>query len=399
MTQFASIVQYNNDTSAFIWKHPTEEFSSSTLLIVQENQEAVFFMNGQVFDTLGPGAYTLEKQNIPLLTKWLNRAGDDTAPFNCELYFINKADLLPLKWGTPSRIQYKDPVNGFLISLGAFGELRLRIEDSQRLLLQLVDVKNYLDGQNFKRHFHGILCSQVKSHLVQAIHTNSFNIFDIDESIPYVTEITKELLISDFSAYGMAIEQFTIMNINVPDDDKTYAKLKELHFRQCADIAEVKHRQQVDAIRAEMESKHSIFISYRRDGGDTTAKLICETLKNRGYTVFFDYDSLKGGVFDSRLIGAIDECTDVVLVLPKNALLRCKNEDDWVRQEIRHALKTKKNIIPVMLDGFSFPKKLPPDIQDVSRYNGVRFRMDFFEAVIDKIIEKLSNNKKNTPID
>jgi len=38
-----------------------------------------------------------------------------------------------------------------------------------------------------------------------------------------------------------------------------------------------------------------IFISYRRDGGDVTAKLICEALKNRGFTVFYDYDSISGG--------------------------------------------------------------------------------------------------------
>ena len=133
-----------------------------------------------------------------------------------------------------------------------------------------------------------------------------------------------------------------------------------------------------------------IFISYRRDGGDVTAKLICEALKNKGYTVFYDYDSLKGGVFDSRILSAIDQCEDFVLVLPKRALARCRSEKDWVRQEIRYALKQHKNIIPVMMEKFEFPKKLPSDIQDVTRYNGVRFHMDCFDAVIDQIIEKLS---------
>lgn len=140
---------------------------------------------------------------------------------------------------------------------------------------------------------------------------------------------------------------------------------------------------------------YQIFISYRRDGGDITAKLVCETLKNKGYTVFYDYDSLKGGVFDSKILDTIDECQDVVLILPKNALARCNHENDWVRQEIRRALEKEKNIIPVMMDKFEFPKKLPSDIQDVTRYNGVRFHMDAFEGVIDKIIEKLSINNKN----
>ena len=106
-----------------------------------------------------------------------------------------------------------------------------------------------------------------------------------------------------------------------------------------------------------------IFISYRREGGVTCAKLICEALKNHGYTVFFDFDSIRGGFFDERIFDAIDGCKDFILVLPENSLDRCVNEDDWVRQEIAYAVKKKKNIIPVMLEGFRFPAELPEEIE------------------------------------
>lgn len=134
-----------------------------------------------------------------------------------------------------------------------------------------------------------------------------------------------------------------------------------------------------------------IFISYRREGGDVTAKLICEALKNRGFTVFYDYDSLHGGFFDSRILKAIEECNDFVLVLPPNSLDRCVNEDDWVRLEIRHALEHGKNIIPVLLPGFSFPAKLPNDIAEVARYNGVQFVMAYFDAVITTMIDRFAS--------
>ena len=136
---------------------------------------------------------------------------------------------------------------------------------------------------------------------------------------------------------------------------------------------------------------HQIFISYRRKGGDVVAKLICSELKNRGYSVFYDYDSLKGGYFDNHITDAIKNCNDFILVLPRRALVRCRNKKDWVRQEIICALEAKKNIIPVMVDGFEFPKKLPPEISDVARCNGVRFEMAYLDAVIDKIIEKFDN--------
>ena len=140
-----------------------------------------------------------------------------------------------------------------------------------------------------------------------------------------------------------------------------------------------------------------IFISYRRVGGDVTAKLICETLKNRGYTVFYDFDALKGGFFDTRIIQTIENCKDVIVVLPKGGLDRCADENDWVRQEICHAIKCGKNIVPVMLNGFEFPDKLPDDIDQIRRYNGVRFIMDYFDAVMEKIVERLVSVPYTTP--
>lgn len=137
-----------------------------------------------------------------------------------------------------------------------------------------------------------------------------------------------------------------------------------------------------------------IFVSYRRDGGDVTAKLICEALKNRGYTVFYDYDSICGGYFDDRIITAIENCNDFVLVLPKNALDRCINEDDWVRQEITCAMQHGKNIIPVLAPDFVFPKELPKEIENVSRINGIQFVMAFFEAVMGAIVDRLISRPK-----
>ena len=142
-----------------------------------------------------------------------------------------------------------------------------------------------------------------------------------------------------------------------------------------------------------------IFVSYRRDGGDVTAKLISESLKNRGYTVFYDHDSISGGYFDQRIFEAIKKCNDFVLVLPKNSLDRCVNEDDWVRQEIAYALAHKKNIIPVMLPDFTFPSNLPDDIKDIARIQAVSFVMEYYDGVMDLIADRITSKigKKSVP--
>lgn len=63
MLKIADIIKYEGDNSTFIWKHPCEDFNSTTQLIVHESQEAIFFMNGQILDSLVP-ADTHWKQKI-----------------------------------------------------------------------------------------------------------------------------------------------------------------------------------------------------------------------------------------------------------------------------------------------------------------------------------------------
>lgn len=133
------------------------------------------------------------------------------------------------------------------------------------------------------------------------------------------------------------------------------------------------------------QPKYDIFISYRRDGGESTAKILRDKLSELGYQVFFDVESLRSGDFNTRLYTVIEECQDFLLVLSPGALDRCRNEDDWVRLEIEHALETGKNVIPVMLRGFSFPQVLPESIDALRYKNGVESNYQFFDAFIEKL--------------
>ena len=261
MAKIADIIKYEGDSSAFIWKHPCEDFNYLTQLIVHESQEAIFFMNGQALDMFGAGRYTLETQNIPLIGKALNKATGDKTPFHCEVYFINKTEQMNIKWGTDSRVQYIEPTYGFPLSIGASGEMSLRAEDSRKLLLKLVGTENYLGQQQLAGYFRSFLMTRVKTYIAQVMKTNSINIFEIDENLTMFSNAIKNLLIGDFAEYGVALEQFFVTTVLKPDGDRQYEKFKELHFRQYADIAEAKLKQQTDLIYAETEAQKTIIDS------------------------------------------------------------------------------------------------------------------------------------------
>lgn len=261
MAQIAEIIKYEGDNSTFIWKHPSEDFNSLTQLIVHESQEAIFFMNGQALDLFGPGRYTLETQNIPKISKFLNRTTGGETPFHCEVYFINKTEQMAIKWGTDSKVQYVEPTYGFPISIGASGEMSLRAEDSRKLLVKLVGTEDYLSQQKLTSFFRAFLMTRVKTYIAQEMKANAINIFEIDEHLTTFSEKLYTLLIPDFADYGVSLERFFVTNIVKPDGDRQYEKFKELHFRQYADIAEAKLRQQVGIIEQQTEAQKMVIES------------------------------------------------------------------------------------------------------------------------------------------
>ena len=144
-----------------------------------------------------------------------------------------------------------------------------------------------------------------------------------------------------------------------------------------------------------MTNNFDIFISYRRKGGFEVAKHIKDLLERDGYSVSFDIDNLRNGDFKDQLMERISNCKDFILILDAHVFDRETDEhdkktvdgkEDWLINEIAKALEAKKNIIPVMLDGFdNFPEKLPDEIKDVRYKNGPKYDREYFDAFYEKL--------------
>lgn len=142
---------------------------------------------------------------------------------------------------------------------------------------------------------------------------------------------------------------------------------------------------------------NSVFISYRREGGEGFAQMFKEKLSKKRYRVFYDIESIGVGIFDRKILEEIEKADVFLLILSKDALNRCVNADDWVRQEISHALKLGKPIIPLFFRGFDFPRDLPTEIEKVRFYNGIDIRdMTFFEPKFKQLC-KMINDAARTP--
>ena len=144
-----------------------------------------------------------------------------------------------------------------------------------------------------------------------------------------------------------------------------------------------------------------VFISYRRVDGRDYARNIMQALKISGYpNVFFDYTSLRDGVFNTQIIDAIYSCNDFILVISPLALKNCGREGDWVAKEIRFALKYNKKIVPVVIeDTFTgWPSDFPEDLCSIKDIHFHKLMTDeYFEDSIVKLIKRLSTKASTDP--
>lgn len=132
-----------------------------------------------------------------------------------------------------------------------------------------------------------------------------------------------------------------------------------------------------------MEKKYDIFISYRRNGGETTAVLLKSELSHLGYHVFLDYDDLPiGGDFASKIQEVIASSSLFVFLYSHGCLNRCANEDDVLRKEIDCAIKNKKQILTLNINlathTYKFPPKQAKIPKEITDKLGEHNFLDFF---------------------
>ena len=196
----AQVIKYEGDNSIFVWKHPAEDFNTNSQLIVHESQEAIFFMNGRPLDLFGPGRYTLETQNMPILNRIINIPTGGVSAFHCEVYFINKVYQMAIQWGTDSKVQYVEPTYGFPISVGAGGEMSLKVVDSKKLLLKLVGTEKDLSRDKLVSYFRAFLLARVKTYIAQTLKLDKINIFEIVK-IGFIDDYKKYIKLIILVAY------------------------------------------------------------------------------------------------------------------------------------------------------------------------------------------------------
>ncbi|MDX6770604.1 MAG: SPFH domain-containing protein [Elusimicrobiota bacterium] len=220
-------VKYDGPGNVLVWKYPSEELSWGTQVIVNQSQEAIFFKGGQALDVLGPGTHTLRTANIPILRKYINIPFGGETPFAAEIYYVNKAVNLDVKWGTNAPIPVLDPKFNVYLPVRAFGQFGIQVADARAFIVQLSATNPQFTTEQLSNHFKGVLLTKAKDYIAETIVKQKINLLEISAYLEEMSGSLQEKLAADFGKFGVKLVNFYLNSVDVPEDDDTVVRLKK----------------------------------------------------------------------------------------------------------------------------------------------------------------------------
>lgn len=189
------------------------EFRLGSQLVVRESQAAVFFRDGKALDTFGPGRHTLSTANIPLLANLLSIPFGGKSPFRAEVYFVNLADLIDMKWGTMDPVVFRDSEFG-MVRLRAFGTYAMNVADPQMFVNKIVGTQGlYMTGQ-IEDYLRTIIVSRFNDLMGQTMKT----LLDLPQQYNELGAGLKTAVANDFANLGLNLRVLYVTAVTPPDE-------------------------------------------------------------------------------------------------------------------------------------------------------------------------------------
>jgi len=256
-----------------VWKwRPSGEANSTkkenairygSSLRVKEGELAVFVYNqnngpNQDF-ILGPFDQTIKTANFPILTSIVGSAFGGASPFQAEIYFINLAGNVPIKFGVPYFNITDRRLPDFPVPMSVRGQLIFNITDYERFIKNTRLIEFNLDS--FKELIRSAMQSSIKSTVLQINRNNPLNLVQIEENLDFINETLKAKMLEMFNEdFSVNLKRFDIDTLDIDQESEGYARLlavtrdqqqKTLEAQTDVNVQNLQDMQQINAMNME----------------------------------------------------------------------------------------------------------------------------------------------------
>ena len=221
-------VQYSQRANSIRW---------GSSLRVRDGSVAVFVYpqaDGTMQDFIeGPCDQIIETNNFPVLASIIGSLYDGASPFQAEVYFINLANLIQIKFGVPFFDVYDPKFKGFGVPVAVRGSIDFRIAD-YRTFVEKHRLDNF-DMAQFQNQIRENVVRNVKSIVSNAPEKYNIPILQMERCISEINTLVEDALYMDFrDEYGVMV---TMVNISDIEYDKTslgYKKIQSITQNKAA---------------------------------------------------------------------------------------------------------------------------------------------------------------------
>jgi membrane protease subunit (stomatin/prohibitin family) len=181
---------------------------------------------GQYIGPFRAGRHTLDTNNYPVLTKLLRIPFGERSPFTAEVWFVNRAIPLDVKWGTQDPIQLQDPKFSVMLPVRAFGQYAVQIDDTRKFLQKIVGTMPSFQRAQVNSYFRGLILTHAKTVISQYIVRDKTSILEISAHLNQISDVLREQMLPMLEEFGLKLVNFFVNSINTPEDDPAVRQLK-----------------------------------------------------------------------------------------------------------------------------------------------------------------------------
>jgi membrane protease subunit (stomatin/prohibitin family) len=215
--EFIDIIEWtqpsNSDLLAYRFPRYDNEIKYGAKLTVREGQAGAFVNEGQLADVYQPGMYTLETQNMPILSTLKGWKYGFHSPFKAEVYFISTKRWTDLKWGTQNPIMLRDPEFG-PVRVRAFGTYALQVTDPATFLRQIVATDPSFETFEIANQMRNTIVAR----FVDAVGQAKIAVLDLAGNYDRISQVALERIRPELAQMGLSLAAFYIENISLPPE-------------------------------------------------------------------------------------------------------------------------------------------------------------------------------------
>ena len=214
--QLIDVIQWNESVDGILaYRYPMQdmEIQNGGQLTVRESQMAAFVNEGKIADSFGPGLYTLTTRNLPVLTDLMNWDKGFESPFKSDVYFFSTRLQIDQKWGTATPITFRDKEFG-AVRIRCYGIYSYRIVDPRVFFTQISGTRD----SYFVGDLEGQLRDTIVARMTEIFASSDLSFLDMTANQSALADKLVQLMNPAFTALGLALNQFVVENISLPDE-------------------------------------------------------------------------------------------------------------------------------------------------------------------------------------